>query len=574
MANLVGLLGDRLAASFATVAGEPADPVLRRSQRADFQADGALGLARRLGRSPRDIAGEVVAHVDLDDVCSDVQVAGPGFINLTVREETLGRLVADVATDPRLGVERTAEPDRVVVDYSAPNAAKEMHVGHLRSTILGDAIVRLHEHLGHRVVRQNHLGDWGTPFGMLVEHLLDVGEAEAAHELSVGDLNGFYRDARGKFDADEAFRQRSRQRVVALQAGDATTLRLWRTLVAESQKYFLAVYDRLGVRLIADDFTGESSYNDQLQDVVADLDRRGMLRVSRGAKCVFPEGFTGRDGQPLPLIVQKSDGGFGYAATDLATIRHRIRDLRGTRLLYVVGLPQQLHVRMVHQSARQAGWLPDGVRAEHVGFGSVLGSDGTMLRTRAGASVRLADLLDEAVARAAALIEEKNPDLDRATRQQVAQAVGIGAVKYSDLSTERTRDYVFDYDRMLSLDGNTAPYLQYAYVRIRSILGRAGIGAPRPDGEMRIAEPAERRLCLELLAFPQVLAEVADTCLFHKLAGYLYGLATAYTSFHETCPVLRADGPVRASRLVLCDVTARTLATGLGLLGIATPDRM
>jgi arginyl-tRNA synthetase len=572
MADLAGLLGDRLAAAFATVAGTAVDPALRRSQRADFQADGALGLARRLGRGPRDVAAEVLAAADLAGLCS-AEIAGPGFLNLTVRGDVLGRLLAEVAADPRLGVRTVAAPDTVVVDYSGPNAAKEMHVGHLRSTILGDALVRVLEHLGHTVIRQNHLGDWDTPFGMLVEHLLDVGEAEAAHELSVGDLTGFYQAARAKFDADERFRDRARRRVVALQSGDATTLRLWRTLVAESTRYFQAVYDRLGVRLTPDDFDGESARNDDLPGVVSTLDSLGLLRVSRGAECVFPAGFTGADGDPLPLIVRKSDGGFGYAATDLATVRHRIGTLAGTRLLYVIGLPQRQHLEMVYQTAREAGWLTDAVRVEHVGFGSILGDDGRMLRTRAGVAVKLSDLLDEAVARAAALIAEKNPDLGDTARREVAHAVGIGAVKYADLATERTRDYVFDYDRMLSFDGNTAPYLQYAHARVRSIFRAAGRGAPRAE-TVHIGHPVERRLALDLLAFPAVLAEVAETCRCHRLAGYLYGVATAYTAFYETCPVLRADEPTRTGRLVLCDVTARTLRTGLDLLGIIAPDRM
>jgi len=574
MASIKDLLSERLAPAFAAVAGEPADPVVRRSQRADYQANGALALARRLGRDPRELAAEVLRHARLEDVCSSVEVAGPGYLNLTVDDGLLGRMLAEVARDDRLGVPATASPETAVVDYSAPNAAKEMHVGHLRSTIIGDAAVRVLEWVGHTVVRQNHLGDWGTPFGMLVEHLLDIGEAEGSHELSVGDLDGFYKAARKKFDADPAFRERARRRVVLLQSGDETTLRLWRVLVERSMEYFMAVYDRLGVRLTKADFVGESYYNGQLQSVVDELDRLGLLRKSEGAWCVFPEGFTNRDGEPLPLIVRKRDGGFGYAATDLAAIRHRIRDLGGTRLVYVVGLPQRQHLAMVFEAAREAGWLVPPARAEHVGFGSVLGADGKLLRTRAGDPVKLVDLLDEAVARAAAAVAEKNPSLDPETRATVAQAVGIGAVKYADLSTDRTKDYVFDYDRMLSFDGNTAPYLQYAHARICSIFRRAGVQPPRPAGGVVVSEPAERALAIELLEFGGVLGDVAESLEPHRLTNYLYGLATGFTTFYERHPVLRAEGEVRTGRLVLCDVTARALAVGLGLLGITTPDRM
>jgi arginyl-tRNA synthetase len=574
MVSVKELLSERLAPAFAAVAGEPADPVIRRSQRADFQANGALALARRLGRDPRELAAEILRRARLEGVCASVEVAGPGYLNLTVDDDLLGRMLAEMGRDDRLGVPTTAGPETAVVDYSAPNAAKEMHVGHLRSTIIGDAAVRILEWLGHTVIRQNHLGDWGTPFGMLVEHLLDVGETEASHELSVGDLGGFYKAARKKFDADPGFRERARRRVVLLQGGDETTLRLWSVLVERSIEHFMAVYDRLGVRLTKADFVGESYYNGQLGSVVDELDRLGLLRESEGAQCVFPEGFTNRHGEPLPLIVRKRDGGFGYAATDLAAIRHRIRALGGTRLVYVIGLPQQQHLEMLFEVAREAGWLAPPARAEHIGFGSVLGADGRLLRSREGDPIRLSDLLDEAVARAAAAVAEKNPSLDQETRLTVAQAVGIGAVKYADLSTDRTKDYVFDYDRMLSFDGNTAPYLQYARARICSIFRRAGIRPPRPAGGVVVSEPAERALAIDLLEFGGVLGDVATSLEPHRLTNYLYGLATGFTTFYERHPVLRAEGEVRTGRLVLCDVTARVLAVGLGLLGIATPDRM
>ncbi|WBC12990.1 arginine--tRNA ligase [Micromonospora sp. WMMA1998] len=571
--DLEKLLSDRLAPAFAAVAGVPVDPVVRRSQHADFQSDAALGLARRLGRPPRAVAEEVRERAELADLCAAVEVSGPGFLNLTVADRTLGGMVSALAVDPRLGVPVAAAPETVVVDYSAPNVAKEMHVGHLRSTVIGDAAARTLEWLGHRVSRANHLGDWGTPFGMLIEHLVDLGEAEAAQELSMGDLDAFYTAARGKFDDDAAFRDRSRSRVVALQGGDPATLRLWRLLVAQSESYFLTVYDLLDVTLSRADFRGESSYHDLLAPTVDELERLGLLRRSDGAECVFPPGSVGRDGEPLPLIVRKSDGGYGYPATDLAALRHRTGTLGATRLLYVVGLPQRRHFEMVFAAAAQAGWLTPPARAEHVGFGSILGADGRMLRSRAGGSVKLVGLLTEAVERATALARERNPELGEAEAAEVGRAVGIGAIKFADLSGDRHKDYVLDWERMLALDGNTAPYLQYAYSRIRSIFRRAGVAA-RPDAGISLAEPAERALAVELIGFAAVVDAVAGSLEFHHLAAYLHRLAAAFSAFYERCPVLRAEGPVRESRLVLCDLTARVLHQGLHLLGIRTPERL
>jgi len=573
--GLESLLTERLSAAFAAVAGEAVDPTVRRSQRADFQANGALALAKRLDRNPREVAAEIAAQAYLDDLCSAVEVAGPGFLNLTLADGVLGDLATDAVADSRLGVPTAAEPDVAVVDYSAPNAAKQMHVGHLRSTIIGDAVTRLLVWLGHTVIRQNHIGEWGTPFGMLIEHLLDIGEAEAAHELSLGDLNAFYQAARAKFDADEAFQERSRQRVVLLQGGDERTMQLWALLVDQSKAYFLNVYNQLGVLLDEADFAGESTYNDQLAVVADELDRLGLLREDDGARCVFPEGFRNRDGDPLPMIVIKRDGGYGYDTTDLAALRHRTNDLKATRLLYVVGAPQQLHFQMLFEVAREAGWLGPHARAEHVMFGSVLGPDGKLLRTRAGASIKLSDLLDEAVTRAEAEVHDRNPGLDPAEVAAVAQAVGIGAVKYADLSTDRTKDYTFDYDRMLAFDGNTAPYLQYAHTRVQSIFRRAEVEPEDCTGPIVVKEPAERHLALELLQLADVLADVERNLELHRLCTYLYGVATAFTAFYEHCPVLRAEDPaVRASRLALCNLTARTLALGLDLIGITLPERM
>jgi arginyl-tRNA synthetase len=575
MTDPISMLDARLAPAFAAVAGgEPAEPSVRRSDHADFQADGALALARRLGRDPRQLAGEVLRHADLDDLCGQVEVAGPGFVNLTLREPVIAGLLAGMA-DERLGVPAAAPAGTVVVvDYSAPNVAKEMHVGHLRSTIIGDALCRIHEFLGHTVVRQNHLGDWGTPFGMLIEHLLDIGEQEAVAELSVGDLSRFYQDARRKFDGDEAFAERSRRRVVALQSGDEPTLALWRVLYDHSRSYFQRIYRRLGVLLTPGDDDGESRYNPVLPAIVEELKQLGLLEVSAGALCVFPPGFVNRRGERQPLIVRKADGGYGYAATDLATIRHRARDLGATCSLYVVGAPQQLHLEMVFASARMAGWLGAGQRAVHVGFGSVLGADRKLLRSRAGDSVKLADLLDEAVARAADMLREKRPELDEATVAELSEPIGIGAVKYADLSNDRIRDYVFDWGRMIALDGNTAPYLQYANTRIRSILRRAGepVDATAP---VLLPEPAERALALHLLGFEEAVRLAAGRHQPHRLCTWLYELATTFTTFYEACPVLQAgDDHLRASRLALCALSSRVLTTGLGLLGIQAPEQM
>jgi arginyl-tRNA synthetase len=392
-------------------------------------------------------------------------------------------------------------------------------------------------------------------------------------ELSVGDLDTFYRAARAKVDTDGDVQRRARSRVVALQRGDERTLRLWRLLVAESERYFLTVYDKLDVTLTDRDFHGESCYNDMLAPVVDELGRRGLLRDSDGAACVFPDGFTGRDGEPLPIIVRKSDGGFGYGATDLAAIRHRAVELGADRLLYVVGLPQQRHFEMVYAVARQIGWLRPTATAEHVGFGSVLGPDGKPLRSRAGGTIKLIDLVEEAVTRATELAREKNPSLDGQAIAAVGHAVGIGGIKYADLSTHRVKDYVFDWDRMLALDGNTAPYLQYAHARIRSIFRRGGIDAPAVAA-ITVGESAEHALAVELLAFGPVVTTVGQTLEFHRLAGQLYAIAGAFSRFFEQCPVLRAEPAVRDSRLALCDLTARVLRQGLRLLGIGTPDRM
>ena len=570
--SLTGDLTARLQAAFdALEAG--ADPTLASSDHADVQANGAMALAKRLGRKPRDIADELVANLDLAGLAT-VEVSGPGFLNLTFTTEALESALSAMASDDRLGVSQAVSPKRVVVDYSAPNVAKEMHVGHLRSTVIGDAICRMLTFTGNEVVRRNHVGDWGTPFGMLIEHLLDLGEEAATAELGVGDLNGFYQAARAQFDASEEFQERSRARVVALQGGDAETLRLWRLLVATSVAYFGAVYDKLHVGLTEADVVGESAYNDLLQGVVDDLEAAGLITISDGARCVFPEGFANRDGEPLPLIVQKSDGGFGYAATDLAAIRDRVGTIGADAILYVVGAPQAQHFAMVFAVARMAGWLPEVVEATHVAFGSVLGPDRKVFRTREGGTVKLVDLLEESQRRASAAMAERGL-AEGEEAQLVAAQVGIGAVKWADLSTDRVKDYVFDWDRMLAFDGDTGPYLQYAHARISSLIARAATEGSTPAASISLGADEERRLALALVRLPEVVAESLALYAPHRLATYLFDLAQRFTSFYEACPVLKApDEATRASRLALAELTARSIACGLDLLGITAPSRM
>jgi arginyl-tRNA synthetase len=568
---IVGAFQRALSAAFGSEF-ETTDPAIRPSAHADYQANAALGLKAKLGKPPRDIAAAIVEKLDAPDLIERAEIAGPGFVNVTLRSEYLSRELRSVAADPRLGVPPLESPEVVVIDYSSPNVAKEMHVGHLRSTILGDALARSLSALGHRVIRQNHLGDWGTPFGMLIEHLVDVGEDAA--ESSMSELKEFYQAARKKFDEDEAFADRSRRRVVLLQGGDAATLALWKRLVDSTLKYAGELYDKLGVTLQPADVAGESFYNDMLADVAKELRDKGLAVDSDGALCVFPPGFTNRDGAPLPLIVQKQDGGYGYATTDLAAIRYRLGTLHATRVLYVVGQEQSQHLAMIFAAAKLAGWLKPPARAEHVAVGPMLGSDGKMFRTRAGVSARLVDLIDEAVQRAAGAVAEKNPELDAETRAKVARMVGVGAVKYADLSSDHVKGYVFDYDRMLAFEGNTGPYMQYAHARVRSIFRKGDVSSVPPEA-IKVVAPAERALALALLKFPTALAGVAADLEPHILCTYLYDLATSFSTFYEACPVLKAPTPEeRLSRLALCDLTARVIARGLELLGIEAPERM
>ena len=579
MADPQQVLGARVRDALVAAYGADyadADPLIRPSSFGDLQSNAALPLAKKLGRAPRDIAAEIVGHLEVDDVCEPPAVSGPGFINLTLRPQWIADAATALLTDPRLGVPAAAEPQTVVVDYSSPNIAKAMHVGHLRTTIVGDAIVRVLEFAGHRVIRDNHVGDWGTPFGMLLEHLVDVGDDSAEAALLRTDPNAFYQAARVEFDADPAFAARARERVVKLQSGDdPATQRLWDELMELSKDYLRDTYAVLRVTLADDDIRGESFYNDMLRDVADDLIAKGLATISDGALCAFPAGFQNRDGSPLPLIIVKSDGGYNYATTDLATIRYRVDKLNADRALYVVGTDQAQHFKMVFEVAREAGWLPDSADFEHAQIGMVQGKDGRRLRTRAGDNVALTELIAEGPQRARALLDEVERDDDGLDLDAVAEDVGIGAIKYADLSTARESAYIFDWDRMISFKGNTGPYLQYATARIRSIFRRAGIDEAGLHGPILITAPAERELARKLLEFGSVVTLVAESAEPHRLCGYLFEVASLFTSFYEQCPVLKADDEeTRSSRLALCAAVLRVLTVGLGLLGVPIPDRM
>jgi arginyl-tRNA synthetase len=559
------------------------------------------------------VAAELAARLDVTGVCAEPVVSGPGFINLTLRDDWIAVQASAMLGDDRLGLVPAAAPQTVVVEYSSPNIAKEMHVGHLRTTIVGDAIARIGEFAGHRVIRDNHVGDWGTQFGMLIEYLLDVGEESAEAGSLRTDPNAFYQAARRKFDSDPGFADRARKRVVDLQGGDPGTLQLWQELVDLSKDYLHRIYGRLGVTLTDDDIKGESFYNHMLADTVARLEEEGIAVHSDGALCAFPAGFTGREGRPMPVIIRKSDGGYNYSTTDLATIRYRVDELHVDRAIYVVGSDQALHFQMVFAVAREAGWIPPGAVFEHAQIGLVLGPDGNRLRTRSGDNVQLSDLLAEAVERARAILDELDATarFDAAELDAVAEAVGIGAVKYADLSTARESAYVFDWDRMISFRGNTGPYLQYATARIRSIFRRAADGlaadtgadaavaTDAADADAAAADAAaadaaaadagttahragvaitagpERALALKLLGFGAVITGVGETAEPHRLCGYLFEVASLFTTFYEECPVLKAESAsLRASRLALCALTHDVLTTGLGLLGVPVPERM
>ena len=560
--NLRAFLARRVGEAFRDAGVENAEPMLRPSGRpefGDYQANGAMAAAKRLRTNPRALAAAVAESFGASaaGVADRVEVAGPGFVNITLSGAFLSERLGSV------GVDRVADAQRIVLDYSSPNLAKEMHVGHLRTTI-GDAMARILEALGHDVIRQNHVGDWGTQFGMLVAHLEDCQEFTA----ELADLEVFYAEARKRFDADPEFADRARQTVVGLQRGEESVRAYWRRFIEISLSHCRAVYDTLGITLTDADLDAESRYNDDLPAVIEDLDRAGLLIEDAGAKCVFLEEFE------APVIVQKRDGGYLYATSDLAAARLRARHYRADRVLYFTDARQSLHFRQFFAVARKAGFVGAACSLEHHPFGAIMGGDNRPFKTRTGGVVKLADVLDEAVQRARKLVGEKNPELAGAEADQVARVVGIGAVKYADLSKNRTSDYVFDWDTLLSFDGNTAPYLQYAYARIQSIFRRADMPPDGLEGPPAVTEPVERRLAVMLLRLQETLEQVAREALPHLLCTYLFDLASRFMQFYETCPVLDAPGPLRDGRLKLCALTADTLKTGLDLLGIETVERM
>lgn len=559
-----------------------ADPLLRRSDRADFQANGMLALAKKLKGNPRELATKVVEEIGENGLLQEIEVSGPGFLNITIADRAITETLAARAADDRLGVPLKEQPGVTVIDYAQPNVAKEMHVGHLRSAVIGDALRHILDFTGEQTIGRHHIGDWGTQFGMLIQYLIEnPGElapaADVDGEQAMSNLNRVYKASRAVFDSDEQFKERARKRVVALQSGDAETLDLWQRFVDESKVYFSSVFEKLDMEIRDDEIVGESAYNDMMAETARLLEESGVAVRSEGALVVFFDEIRGKDDQPVPLIVQKADGGFGYAASDLSAIRNRVLDLKATTLLYVVDVRQSLHFRMVFETARRAGWLSDGITAHNMGYGTVLGADGKPFKTRAGETVRLEDLLDEAAERATTVVREKGAAIGL-TEQEITEngaQVGIGAVKYADLSTSPSRDYKFDLDQMVSLNGDTSVYLQYAYARIRSIFRKAGDAAPAAHPELPLA-PAERALGLHLDQFGETVAEAAAGYEPHKLAAYLYGLASLFTTFYDQCPVLKAEGgpDQLANRLFLCELTARTLHQGMALLGIRTPERL
>ncbi|MDQ7991427.1 MAG: arginine--tRNA ligase [Propionicimonas sp.] len=526
------------------------DPELRpatRPQFGHFQTNVALRLAKSEGRPPREVAAALVERIDLADLCEPLEIAGPGFINLRIRADVLARVAGEVLDDPRAGINLSSHPRHVVVDYSAPNAAKQMHVGHLRSTIIGDCFTRVLRATGHTVIPQNHIGDWGRQFGMMVEQLLD--EGADASTLDLPSAEALYQRANSHLKESAEFADRARDRVVALQAGDPETRRIWQQIIDISLNGFNATYQRMNVLLTDGDVAGESIYNDDLPVVAADLEQRGIAVVDDGALVVFVDGY------PAPAMIRNSQGGYGYDCTDLAAIRHRVSDLGADRLIYVVGSPQQFHFDLVFAVARKAGYLPDGVSAEFVGFGQVLGADGKKFSTREGTAVTLNSLLDAAEAEA-------------------APSIALAAIKYADLSSGLQKDYAFDVERMVATTGDTGPYLQYAHARVTQILRKAEAEGHGAGPISVLAEPEEQTLALLLSRFGEVVDAVADTLQPHRLCGYLYELAGALSVFYERCPVLKSEGDVRASRLGLCLATKRVIARGLDLLGIEAPERM
>lgn len=569
---LVDAFGDELAGT---------DPLLASTNNpkfGDYQANLAMSLAKRLKQKPRDIAQQIVDRLEVSDICEPPEIAGPGFINLRLKREFLEVQLQKMQGSDRLGIDPTETPQTTVVDFSSPNIAKEMHVGHLRSTIIGDAIARVLEFHGDNVLRLNHVGDWGTQFGMLITYLREAypDALTQPDALDIGDLVAFYKKAKIRFDEDPEFQETARNTVVKLQSGDTETRQAWELLCDQSRREFQKIYDRLDVRLQE---RGESFYNEMLPQVVEDLEKQGLVVEDQGAKCVFLEGYKNKEGNPQPLIVQKSDGGYNYATTDLAALRYRIREDGAQRVIYVVDAGQGTHFDQVFQVAKRAGWIPEGVEATHVPFGLVQGEDGKKLKTRSGETIRLKDLLDEAVRRARADLEKRLQEEGRQEGQEfienVANVVGLSSVKYADLSQNRTSNYIFSYDKMLSLQGNTAPYLLYAFVRVQGISRKGDIDFENlGEVSMSLQEEPEFVLAKHLLSLSEILDEVASELLPNRLCQYLFELSQKFNQFYDKCPVLQAEEPLRTSRLVLCDLSARTLKLGLSLLGIEVLERM
>ncbi|NET02239.1 MAG: arginine--tRNA ligase [Sphaerospermopsis sp. SIO1G1] len=566
------------------------DPILEPAKNpkfGDFQANVALSLSKKLGMQPRAIATAIVEKLDVSEICESPEIAGPGFINLKIKTSYLEQQLKAINSDPRLGVPKTQNPQKEIVDFSSPNIAKEMHVGHLRSTIIGDCIARILEFRGHEVLRLNHVGDWGTQFGMLITHLVDtypdimLMETSQGNylqgDINIGDLVEFYKEAKKKFDNDEDFQKRSRDAVVSLQSGETFTNAAWKRLCEVSRKEFQVIYDLLDIKLAE---RGESFYNPYLANVVEDLEKIGLVEENQGAKCVFLEGFINREGDPLPLIVQKSDGGYNYATTDLASVRYRIQKDQAKRIIYVTDVGQANHFNQFFKAAEKANWIPEDVELIHVTFGLVLGEDGKKFKTRSGDTVRLKDLLDEAIFRAKKDIETRLEKDDREESENfiknVAEVVGLSAVKYADLSHNRTKDYVFSYDQMLALKGNTAPYMLYAYVRTQGISREGNIDFENlgENAKILLTENAEFTLAKHLLQLDEIISEVEQELLPHRLCDYLYNLSDKFNKFYENCPVLKSAEPTKISRLILCHLTARTLKLGLDLLGIKVLERM
>lgn len=576
--NIQALLSEKVSQALIA-AGAPADcePQVRQSakvQFGDYQANGVMAVAKKLGMAPRQLAEQVLSHLDLNGIANKVEIAGPGFINIFLDPAFLADNVNRALQSERLGVTKP-QAQTIVVDYSAPNVAKEMHVGHLRSTIIGDASVRTLEFLGHKVIRANHVGDWGTQFGMLIAYL-EKQQQENAGEMALADLEGFYREAKKHYDEDEAFAERARSYVVKLQGGDQYFLQMWRKLVDITMSQNQITYDRLNVTLTRDDVMGESLYNPMLPGIVADLKAKGLAVESEGATVVFLDEYKNKEGEPMGVIIQKKDGGYLYTTTDIACAKYRYETLHADRVLYYIDSRQHQHLMQAWTIVRKAGYVPDSVPLEHHMFGMMLGKDGKPFKTRAGGTVKLADLLDEALERARRLVAEKNPDMLADELENLAKVVGIGAVKYADLSKNRTTDYVFDWDNMLAFEGNTAPYMQYAYTRVLSVFRKAGIDEnAMNDAPVVIAEDREAQLAARLLQFEETLSVVAREGTPHVMCAYLYDLAGLFSGFYEHCPILSAESEeTRNSRLKLALLTAKTLKLGLDTLGIETVERM